>query len=64
MQREQHLLLRSMDECSVVAMECTPDAVTIILESREYPGISPAGLHATSSFTKAADTAHLKIVSV
>ena len=24
-QRELHLLLRSMDECSVVAMECTPD---------------------------------------
>ena len=32
MQREQHLLLRSMDECSVVAMECTPDRDLLLIQ--------------------------------
>ena len=32
MQREQHLLLRSMDECSVVAMECTPDRDLLLFQ--------------------------------
>ena len=31
-QREQHLLLRSMDECSVVAMECTPDRDLLLIQ--------------------------------
>ena len=32
MQREQHLLLRSMDERSVVAMECTPDRDLLLVQ--------------------------------
>ena len=32
MQREQHLLLRSTDECSVVAMECTPDRDLLLIQ--------------------------------
>ena len=32
MQREQHLLLRSMDECSVVAMVYTPDRDLLLIQ--------------------------------